>query len=273
MYKDYFHLSEEPFSITPDPRYLYLTSQHREAMNHLLYGIRQRKGFICLTGEVGSGKTTLCRALLAELGGEIHTALILNPMLSETQLLRATVEEFGIVTKSRDRLSYLKLLNEFLLKVNSQGHDAVLIIDEAQDMPTATLEMARLLSNLETERQKLLQIVLVGQPELGHKLARPALRQLAQRITVRFHLEAMSAHDTEDYIRHRLAVAGASQQQENILTFDRGAVREIYRYSRGTPRLINALSDKALLAGYVYRTARIDRNLVRLAIDELKEAA
>jgi len=166
----------------------------------------------------------------------------------------------------------MKLLNAFLLKINSQGQDAVLIIDEAQDMPPATLEMARLLSNLETDRQKLLQIVLVGQPELGRILARPAMRQLAQRITVRFHLVAMSAHDTEGYICHRLQIAGAPPQGDNVPRFDRGAVREIYRYSRGTPRLINAIGDKALLAGYVYRTAQIDRNLVRLAIRELKEA-
>jgi len=272
MYKDYFGLREEPFNITPDPRYLFLAPQHREALNHLLYGIRERKGFICLTGEVGAGKTTICRALLSELGQEFHTALILNPMLSETQLLRATVEEFGIQTKARDRLSYLKLLNNFVLKVNSQGHDAVLIVDEAQDMPLATLEMTRLLSNLETERQKLLQIVLVGQPELARRLSRPSLRQLAQRITVRFHLTAMSAHDTEDYIRHRLQVAGAPQEGNCILKFDRGAIREIYRYSRGTPRLVNAVGDKALLAGYVYRTGQIDRNLIRLAIAELKEA-
>jgi general secretion pathway protein A len=272
MYKDYFGLQEEPFNITPDPRYLFLTPQHREALNHLLYGIRQRKGFICLTGEVGAGKTTICRALLAELGQEYHTALILNPVLSETQLLRAIVEEFGIQTKARDRLSFVKLLNEFLLKVNSQGHDAVLIVDEAQDMPLPALEMTRLLSNLETERQKLLQIVLVGQPELGRRLAQPSLRQLAQRITVRFHLAAMSAHDTEDYIHHRLRIAGASEDKDCTLRFDRGAVREIYRYSRGTPRLVNAIGDKALLAGYVYRTGQIDRNLVRLAIRELKEA-
>ncbi|MCK4602997.1 MAG: AAA family ATPase [Phycisphaerae bacterium] len=267
MYKDYYRLNEEPFRITPDPRFLYLTAQHREALNHMLYGIRQRKGFICLTGEIGTGKTTLCRRLLKELVGGFHTALILNPMLTETQLLRAIVAEFGIETKRRDRLGYLNLLNDFLLKINSAGQDAVLIIDEAQDMPTRTLEMTRLLSNLETESQKLLQIVLVGQPELRCKLSKPTLRQLAQRITVRFHLEKMTRGETEGYIRHRLAVAG----NECVLRFDGAAVREIYRYSKGTPRLVNAISDKAMLAGYVYRTGRIDRRLVRLAAQELKE--
>ncbi len=150
MYKDYFRLSEEPFSITPDPRFLYLTAKHKEALDHLLFGIRQRKGFICLSGEVGAGKTTLCRALLNQLGGGVRTALILNPMLSQTQILRAVVEEFGIQCKRQDRFGYLRLLNEFLLQINSAGGDAVLIIDEAQDMPDDTLELTRLLGNLET---------------------------------------------------------------------------------------------------------------------------
>jgi len=175
MYRKYFNLREEPFNITPDPRFLYLTAQHREAINQLLYGIRQRKGFLCLTGEVGAGKTTLCRAVLNELGDRFHTALILNPMLTGTQLLRAIVSEFGIETKRRDRLGYLNLLNRFLLDVNHVGRDAVLIIDESQDMPDETLELTRLLSNLETDSQKLLQIVLVGQPELGdHHTLPPA---------------------------------------------------------------------------------------------------
>ncbi|MFP3938532.1 MAG: ExeA family protein [Phycisphaerae bacterium] len=272
MYHDYFRLHEAPFNITPDPRYLYLTDRHREALNHLLYGIRQRAGFICLTGEVGTGKTTLCRELLRRLDApSYHTALILNPMLTETQLLRAIVDEFGIETKRRDRLGYLGLLNEFLLQINSSGQDVVLIIDEAQDVSTRCLELVRLLSNLETESQKLLQICLVGQPELRDKLARPALRQLAQRITVRYHLERMNAAETADYLHHRLRVAGRTDTQATV-RFDPDAVREIYRFSRGTPRLVNAIGDKALLAGYVYRTGSIDRRLVRLAADDLREA-
>lgn len=272
MYKDYYRLQEEPFNITPDPRYLYLTDQHREALSHLQYGIRNRKGFICLTGEVGAGKTMLCRKLLAELGENYDTALILNPMLTDTQLIRAVVEEFGIQTKRTDRLGYLRLLNDFLLKVNSVGRDAVLIIDEAQDMTINNLEAIRLLSNLETDRQKLLQIVLVGQPELRTMLNHPSLRQLSQRITVRYHLNNMSAEDTAAYIRHRLKIAGQDEAEQNSVRFDFAAVREIHHYSQGTPRLVNALGDKALLAGYVFRTTTIDRGIVMAALNDLKEA-
>jgi len=270
MYNDYFRFREDPFNITPDPRFLYLTAQHREALQHLVYGIRERKGFICLTGEVGTGKTTLCRTLLRQLGRDARTALILNPMLPRAQLLRAIIDEFGIYTRQQDLLGHLDTLNRWLLHVNSTGGDAVLIIDEAQDMSVDSLEMVRLLSNLETERQKLLQIVLVGQPELRHMLARPALRQLAQRITVRYHLDPMDRRETEAYLSHRLRVAG--REDGPLVRFDAGAIREIYRYSGGTPRLINAIGDKALLAGYVYRTSRIDRRLARLAASELKGA-
>lgn len=270
MYKEFFGLKEEPFSITPDPRFLYLTEQHREALNHVLYGIRQRKGFITLTGEVGTGKTTLCRAVLRELGPQYRTALILNPALDSTEMIHAVLEEFGVadladLAESPNRLGYLRQLNKFLLRVNSKGQDAVLIVDEVQDMPDETLEMIRLLSNLETERQKLLQIVLVGQPEFRERLRCPSLRQLNQRITVRFHLKRMDQTDTADYLRHRLQVAGA----DDWPAFDRKALREIYRYSSGTPRLINALGDKSLLAGYVYQTGRINRKMVRLAAREL----
>jgi general secretion pathway protein A len=272
MYENYYQLRETPFNITPDPRYLLATVQHAEAMNHLLYGVQHRKGFILLTGEVGAGKTTLCRSLLRRLDDRFHSALILNPMMTETQLLQAALREFGVSTKRLDRLKYQQLLNKYLLKINSIGHDAVMIIDEAQDMPDETLEMARLLSNLETERQKLLQIVLVGQPELRDKLRRPKFRQLSQRITVRYHLGNLSLAETDAYLRHRLHVAGASANGERAVQFDRGAVREIHRYSRGTPRLINAVSDKSLLAGYVQRTGRISKRLVRRAIRELQEA-
>ena len=189
-------------------------------------------------------------------------------MLSQTQLLRSILDELGIVPKRRDRLGYMQILNEFLLSANSQGKDVALIIDEVQDMPDDTLELTRLLSNMETASQKLLQIVLVGQPELRERLGRPKFRQLAQRITVWYHLKTMTQGETDQYLHHRLAVAGG---QEGI-RFDSTAVKEIFQYSRGTPRLVNAVGDKALLAGYVYQTATIDGNIVRLAINELREA-
>jgi len=267
MYKEFYRLHEEPFNITPDPRFLYLTPQHREALNHLLYGIGERKGFICLTGEVGTGKTTLCRALLNRLGARYHTALILNPVLSNSQLLAAILEEFGVETTGQeDRLGHLRGLYKFLLRVSSDGDDAVLIIDEAQDMPLKGLEMIRLLSNLETARQKLLQIVLVGQPELRDKIDQPCLRQLRQRITVRYHLGQMTRQDTEQYLRHRLRVAGA----DGWPVFDRKAVRAIHRFARGTPRLVNALGDKSLLAGYVCNSGSISKKIVKLAVRELQ---
>jgi general secretion pathway protein A len=272
MYNEFYRLKEEPFSITPDPRYWFVAARHREALEHLLYGIRQRRGFIMLTGEVGAGKTTLCRVLLDNLPAGVHTALILNPVLSETQLVRAALAEFGVTTKQVDRLRGLELLNRFLLETNSAGQDAVLIIDEAQDMPDKTLEMARLLSNLETETQKLLQIVLVGQPELRDKIRKPRFRQLSQRITVRYHLETLTYDETAEYLNHRLKTASARSDVAETVSFDPAAIREIYGFSGGTPRLINAVTDKALLAGYVYNTWRIDRGMVKTAIRELREA-
>jgi general secretion pathway protein A len=269
MYNEFYNLAEPPFNVTPDPRFLYFTEGHQSALNHLQFAIRQRKGFALLTGEVGTGKTTLCRKLLEGLEPRVRTALILNPMLRETQLLRAIVQEFGAEVVGRDRLGYLTSFNRFLLSVNDEGGDAVLLIDEAQDMSVELLELTRLLSNLETASQKLLQIVLVGQPELRETLRRPALRQLSQRITVRYHLGTMSLSDTGKYIRHRLGVAGGEGGAE----FDDSAVAEIYRFSGGTPRLINAAADKALLAGYVLGSKRIDSSVVQLAMDELKEAA
>jgi general secretion pathway protein A len=269
MYLDFYQLSETPFNVTPDPRFLYMTEQHASALNHLLFGIRQRKGFVLLTGEVGTGKTTICRKLLESFDDSVQTALILNPVLSPTQLLRAIAEEFGADVRGRDRLSYLTGLNNYLLDVCAAGQEAVLIIDEAQDMPTDLLENVRLLSNLETDSRKLLQIVLAGQPELRAKLRQPSLRQLAQRITVRAHLQAMDESDTREYLRHRMATAGA----DGSSGFDPEAVRRIHEFSGGTPRLVNAAADKALLAGYVSGSRRIDERIATLGLDELREAA
>ncbi len=268
MYNEFYNLADPPFNVTPDPRFLYMTEQHTTALNHLMYGIHQSKGFVLLTGEVGTGKSTLCRKLLQSLEDRYHTALVLNPLLSETQLLRAIIAEFGIEASCRDRFGALSVLNELLLTLNTAGREAVLIIDEAQDLTTPLLEMTRLLSNLETESHKLLQIVLVGQPELRLKLRSPALRQLDQRIGVRYHLRAMDLAETGEYVRHRLAVVGGTH-----VIFDDDAILEIYRHSSGTPRVINTLGDKALLAGYVRGTRKIDGSLVAKAIHEMREAA
>lgn len=266
MYLEYYSLREFPFNITPDPRFLYFAPHHKEAYDHLMYGINARKGFIELTGEVGSGKTTLCRAVLSNLDKDVETALILNPCLSETQLLKAMLNDFGLDPHGNDRLSYIETLNEFLLQRNRDGINVALLIDEAQDLSPQVMEQVRLLSNLETDQQKLIQMVLCGQPELKARLARPDLRQLRSRITVRYHIPPLTVEDTVMYIRHRLWVAGS----DGTIVFDSSAIREVYRYSRGGPRLINAVCDNALLAGYVARTKRIDGRLVKRAINQLE---
>lgn len=266
MYLEFYNLREFPFNITPDPRFLYFTQHHKEAYDHLMYGIQNRKGFIELTGEVGSGKTTLCRAVLANLGKDVETALILNPSLTESQLLRAMLNDFGLDVKGRDRLAYIEKLNEFLLERNREGTNVALVIDEAQDLTPEVMEQVRLLSNLETDQQKLIQIVMCGQPELEKRLARPDLRQLRQRITVRYHIPPLTQEDTMMYIRHRLWVAGS----DGRIVFDSGAIREVYRFSKGGPRLINAVCDNSLLAGYVARSNIIDGRCVRKAIQQLE---
>jgi len=266
MYNDFYGFSEAPFSITPDPRFLFFSARHQEAFNHLLFGIRERKGFIQLTGEVGAGKTTLCRALLEELGEETRTALILNPVLTATQLLRAVLAELGVEVGRVDRARCLEELNRFLLEQVAAGRDVVLIIDEAQDLSSELLEQVRLLSNLETDQRKLLQIVLIGQPELREMLDQRRLRQLRQRITVRYHLGPLSREETERYIRYRLLVAGANSRP----TFSRRALGCIHRYAGGVPRLINAVADKTLLAGYVGGTDQLRARHVRRAVRELE---
>lgn len=268
MYLDFFGLREMPFNITPDPRYLYLSRHHREAFDHLVYGIRNRKGFIELTGEVGSGKTTLCRAVLTHLGDAVETALILNPFLTATQLLRAVLEDFGVEPRGRDKLAYTRQLNQFLLDRNREGKNVALLIDEAQNLPPDLMEQVRLLSNLETDQHKLLQIVLAGQPELRDRLAAPELRQLRQRILVRFHLPPLDEADVAGYIQHRLTMAGAPAD----VVFEPHAVRRIHKHTGGVPRLINAVCDNALLAGYVLQTRTIDAGCVKKAIEQLEGA-
>src|ERR1700689_731047 len=238
MYDAFYGFQEPPFNITPDPRFLFFSDRHREAFNHILFGIRERKGFIQLTGEVGAGKTTVCRAILEQLGPRVRTALILNPCLTSTQLLRAILLEYGLRVPVRaDRVTCLGLLNQFLLDQAAAGNDVVLLIDEAQDLDTDLLEQVRLLSNLETDQRKLLQIVLMGQPELRDRLNDNSLRQLRQRITVRYHLNPLKRSEVSQYIHHRLQVSGAN----GAPYFTMPAVWRIYNYSRGIPRLINAV--------------------------------
>ena len=268
MYEQFYGFREAPFNLTPDPRFLFFSDRHREAFNHVLFGLQERKGFIQLTGEVGAGKTTVCRAILKQLDARYRTALILNPSLTSAQLLRTVLTELGL-SAGGDRVTSLEALNGFLLEQAAAGNDVVLVIDEAQDLGDELLEQVRLLSNLETEQRKLLQIVLVGQPELRDKLNTQGLRQLRQRITVRYHLSPLSRDETERYIDHRLTVAGGSGRP----TFSRGAIRTVHRYSEGIPRLINAVCDKALLYGFVNGTDHLTGRSIRQAIRELEGKA
>ena len=266
MYNEFYGFREAPFNITPDPRFLFFSDKHREAFNHVLFGIRERKGFIQITGEVGAGKTTVCRAILSELGTTYKTALVLNPMVTATQLMRTILVELGLEARRVDRTAYIELLNRYLLDEAAAGHDVVLLIDESQDLEPELLEQVRLLSNLETDQRKLLQIVLIGQPELREKLNHRSLRQLRQRITVRYHLSPLDRFETERYIAHRLKVAGADGRP----SFSSWAIRRVHRYSGGVPRLINAVCDKALLYGYVNGTYALDGRAIGQAIRELE---
>src|SRR6516162_5520927 len=254
VYLDYYGLTEPPFDITPNPRFLFYSAKHREAINHLLYGIRERKGFVQLTGEVGAGKTTLCRAMLEQLDSHFATALILNPVMSPDEMMKAIAVEFGLPVNGLDRLDTLAVINQFLLQQVERGKESVLIIDEAQDLTDELLEQVRLLSNLETDNRKLLQIVLLGQPELRDRLNNPRLRQLRQRITVRYHLLPLRRAEMNQYIQHRLEVSGA----KGAPYFTQPALWRIYGYSQGIPRLVNAICDKALLAGFVQQRDKID---------------
>lgn len=265
MYESFFGLKESPFNITPDPRFIYLSRQHLEALSTLLYGVESRRGFIEITGEIGAGKTTLCRTLLKEIQGRAHSAFIFNPKLSELELLQTIVEDFGIQAKGKRRKDIFDSLNHFLLEELEKGNNAILIIDEAQNLSPRALEQIRLLSNLETTREKLLQIILVGQPELRELLARPDLAQLRQRIAVRYHLQALSLEDTGKYILHRLDVAGTEEQ-----LFTPEAVEKIYERSEGVPRLINVLADRALLGAFAKGIRLVETTLVEEAQADLE---
>jgi general secretion pathway protein A len=269
MYTAFYGLREKPFALSPDPRFLYLAGSHREALAHLLYGIEQGEGFIAITGEVGTGKTTLCRTLLERLEGHTELAFLFNPSRSALELMQSICAELGLPAEGLARRALMAQLNDYLLEQRRRGRRVLLIIDEAQTLSETTLEQVRLLSNLETSREKLIQILLLGQPELDRKLDQRSLRQLRQRISVRWKLEPLGPHETRAYVRHRLSVA-AGQPKD---LFSDAALREIHRRTGGIPRLVNQLCDRALLAGYAARAAQIGPALVRAAAREIPDAA
>ncbi|KQV49208.1 peptidoglycan-binding protein [Pelomonas sp. Root1217] len=267
MYAPFFGLKQAPFSIAPDPHYLFMSERHREALAHLLYGLDGGGGFVLLTGEIGAGKTTVCRCFLEQIPATCNVAYIFNPKLTVTELLQAICDEFhvSVPADARTVKDYVDPLNAFLLAQHAAGRNNVLIIDEAQNLSADVLEQLRLLTNLETSERKLLQVVLIGQPELRGMLARPELEQLAQRVIARFHLEALSEAETAQYIRHRLTVAGLT----GALPFDRKALRLIHQLTRGVPRRINLLCDRALLGGYASGQAQVIPAIVRQAAREV----
>ncbi|MBC8057442.1 MAG: AAA family ATPase, partial [Rhizobiales bacterium] len=270
MYAPFFGLKHEPFSIAPDPRYLFMSERHREALAHLLYGVNGGGGFVLLSGEIGAGKTTVCRCFLEQIPRRTNVAYIFNPKLTVIELLQSVCEEFGIPPPQRAHdeptvKDYLDPLNEFLLKTHAVGQNNVLIIDEAQMLSADVLEQLRLLTNLETSERKLLQIILIGQPELRDLLARPELEQLAQRVIARYHLGALNPDETERYIRHRLSVAGMTI----AMPFDAKAIERIHQLSRGVPRRINLLADRALLGAYSVGKGQVDRAIVDKAAGEV----
>lgn len=271
MYTSFFQLKQAPFSIAPDPHSLYLSQRHREALAHLVYGARSDGGVVLLTGEVGAGKTTICRCFLEQIPAHCNVAYIFNPKLNAIELLQVICEEFHLLPHDEDELGtssakrYIDILNRFLLEAHAQGRHSMLIIDEAQNLSVEVLEELRLLTNLETRERKLLQIVLIGQPELRDMLARPELKQLAQRVIARYHLEPLSAVETEAYIRHRLAAAGMPDQP----VFTPRLMKRIHRLTQGVPRRINLLCDRALLGAYVCGTRAVDRKILDGAEAEL----
>ncbi len=264
MYKEYFGLGDEPFRMTPDTRYMFRSQRHEEAMSSLLYGIKEKKGFIVITGEIGTGKTTLCRQLLNTLDPNTKTAVILNPSLSKGELLHAILDDLAIDVpgKNPSQKTLLDQLNIFLIDQARRGGNVAVIIDEAQNLDIEVLESLRMLSNLETELEKLVQLILVGQPELNEILKHPRLEQLRQRIAVRYHITPLDRPEIPHYIRHRLLVAG----NEKAVEFKEGAIEAIALYTRGTPRLINVICDKCLLAAYALGTKVINREIAETAI-------
>ncbi len=271
MYASHFGLKQAPFSIAPDPRYLFMSERHREALAHLLYGVGGGGGFVLLTGEIGAGKTTVCRCFLEQIPRRCNVAYIFNPKLSTAELLQSICDEFRIPLPGGPEASlkaHVDALNEFLLKTHAVGQNNVLIIDEAQNLSPEVLEQLRLLTNLETSERKLLQIILIGQPELRQMLAQPELEQLAQRVIARYHLDALSEEETAQYIQHRLETAGLKRGS----LFERKALKRIHELTRGVPRRINLLCDRALLGAFAEGKARVDKAIVEKAAEEVFES-
>lgn len=266
MYLDFFQLAEFPFNVTPDPRFLFFSGRHREAFDSLLYGVEHRKGFIVLTGEVGCGKTTVCRSVLNSLPGTTHSAFILNPSLTAAQLIRSILTDLGLEAKGQDKLVHIARLNRFLIQCLEKGENVTVIIDESQNLDPLLMEQIRMLSNLETDQHKLLQIILSGQPELKERLQQTELRQLRQRVMVHCDLAPLTEEETALYIQHRLKVAGASDPGG---IFDTPSIRQIHDRAAGIPRQINTICDRSLLAAYVRGSRQVNSQNVTDALAEL----
>jgi len=267
VYQDFFGFSEKPFDLTPDPKYLYLSPKHKEVLAHLVYGLQENNGFLKIVGEVGTGKTMICRSFLRELRADFNIAYIFNPCISELELLQTINTELGIPGKSKSRKKLVDILNGFLLEERAKGHRVVVIIDEAQDLQPNVLEQLRLLSNLETDTEKLIQIVLIGQPELDKVLAKEGLRQLRQRITIKWELLPLNLEETRGYIQHRLNIALGKGK----VRFSRQAAETVFRYSRGIPRMINVVADRTLLIAFTQSTKKITPKIVKLAVSDIGE--
>ena len=266
MYTHFYNLKEKPFEIAPDPRFLYLSGSHREALAHLIYAVKERKGFTVLTGEVGTGKTVLVQALLGKLDGKTRTAYLFNPRLGPTDFLNYICEDLGLKGLKRYKGQYLNILHSFLLNCYSMNENVILIIDEAQNLDTQLLEEVRLLTNLETSKSKLLQVILIGQTELDDILGRNECRQLKQRVSLRFHVKPLSKDETNEYIKHRLKKAGGVDMD----VFTPKALDKIYKYSKGIPRVINIVCDNALLIGYATDQQIVGDKIIREVIENLE---
>ena len=265
MYLDLFKLREKPFNVTPDPHFLYMSPSHQEAFANLLYGVRERKGFILVTGEVGTGKTTLCRAFLENLDDTTAAAYIFNPKLGPKQLIKTINDEFGIQYNADDTKDLIDKLNRFLIQKKAERKKVIVLIDEAQNLSKTVLEQLRLLSNLETSKEKLLQIILVGQPELAEMLDSHDLRQIGQRISLRYQIAPLSLKETQEYIQYRLNIAS----QKRAPLFDPAAIRRIYAHSRGIPRVINIACDRALLTAFGMNRQRVTGRIADIALAEM----